>query len=57
MVLKQIWYISLDAEFSGEYHIQNPLWGKSYGHLKFYANIVQKALISEKLNFMFLIIT
>ena len=50
------WYkdnlVSLDAEFSGEQHIQSPLKSslgkKSYGCLKFYANIMQQGISIQK---------
>ena len=47
--------VSLDAEFSGEQHIQNPvkfsLGKKSYGRLKFYANIVQQGINIQNFKF------
>ena len=47
--------LSLDAEFSGQQHIQNPLkyplGKKSYGRLKFYANIVQQGINIQNFKF------
>ena len=37
--------VSLDAEFSGEQHIQK---SSSYGHLKCYANLIQNSQAVKK---------
>ena len=47
--------VSLDAELSGEQHIQNPLKSplgkKNYGRLKFYPNIVQQGINIQNFKF------
>ena len=47
--------VSLDAEVSGEQHIQNPLKSsfgrKSYGRLKFYANLMQQGINIQNCKF------